>query len=354
MEEKETKKSSKGKTSSRTKTTSKTGTSTSATKKAPIKKETKTLTKNETKKTPSKEEKKVSVRVDGKKADEKTNDKIKIREKVNDKVKKQEKAEVIKSNSKVKESSKESKIAAVKKDDSIKEVSQNKVIKEPTESEKELLEKTIVFDGRQSKNLRDVVNKLEEDKVVVDNKVIKRSKIKKVLIIILVILMVIIGLLNVKYIRDSIIEEKENNQTIESNIYKKVSKNYKSIDDIEESNKDSIIKEVKYENIKFLSMSDFEKKVMQKEDMIVMVSSTTCYGCITFEPIVEETLKKRDETIYRVDIANFTQEEVERFRTYYAFRGTPTLFVLKDGIVKADTYGSMSKDELTKWLDENA
>ena len=148
----------------------------------------------------------------------------------------------------------------------------------------ESLEKTIIFDGNQSKNILEVVDKLEEENVCLDDKVIKRSKIKKYIIIILTILIFVVIGSTIGYIVNTHIKEKENNQTLNSNIYKKVNANYKTINDIEE-NKDSSLTEDEYENIEDITLAEFEKKNYNKENMTIFVSSTTCYHSITFVAI---------------------------------------------------------------------
>lgn len=220
------------------------------------------------------------------------------------------------------------------------------------ESEKSiLLEKTIIFDGIQNQNLADVVSKLEEDKVILDDKIIKRSKIKKVIIIILAILMIGVVGITTKYIVDNIAKHTVK-ETINSNIYKKVSRKYRSVSKIKETEDKNIFKEIKYDNIKTISLSDFEKKAFQKEDMIVLIASTSCYSCLTFEPIIDEVFGNLDKTIYRINISSMTEKENEKFRGYYAYSVTPTIFIVKDGVVTQDITGLMTSEELTNWLNK--
>ena len=48
-------------------------------------------------------------------------------------------------------------------------------------------------------------------------------------------------------------------------------------------------------------------------------------------------------------------EEINTFRDYFAFTVTPTIFIVKDGVVVADTAktGRMTIDDLTEWLNKN-
>lgn len=217
----------------------------------------------------------------------------------------------------------------------------------------ESLEKTIIFDGNQSKNILEVVDKLEEENICLDDKVIKRSKIKKYIIIILTILIFVVIGSTIGYIVNTHIKEKENNQTLNSNIYKKVNANYKTINDIEE-NKGSSLTEDEYENIEDITLAEFEKKNYNKENMTIFISSTTCYHSITFESVIDKVYGSLDKKIYRINITSLTDEEIERFRTYYAFKVTPTIFTIKDGIVTSEVTGTMTEEELTTWAKENS
>ncbi len=223
---------------------------------------------------------------------------------------------------------------------------------EPKKVEKEELEKTIIFDGRQNKNLKEVVEKLEKDNVVVENKVVKRSKGRAIAIGVIACLMVCVAVAATWYVVHEKTKDNENKQTINSNIYKKVNRNVKDKEKKNELTTNDVDEKV-YDEIENITLKTFEEKALAKEDMLILVASNTCYHCATFEPIVNEVLKEKDKTIYRLDIAKLTNTEVERFRTYYAFTVTPTIFVVKEGVVKAETTGSMSKEDFQKWVEEN-
>lgn len=234
-----------------------------------------------------------------------------------------------------------------------KETLEKTLIFEGTKEEKKQanLEKTIIFSGTEKKNIADVVKKLEEENVVVENKVIKRSKAKKIIIIIITIIMLALVAGTVYYIVDNQKIAKENTLTINSDIHKKATRNYKSVSDInKKSEAKNKIEDIDYSNIQTLTLGEFEEKAYNKEDMIVIISSATCYTCLSFEPVLNEALQKQEKTIYRINITNFTTNEKERFRTYYAFRATPTMFKVKDGIVTADYMGRMTEEELSDWL----
>jgi len=231
---------------------------------------------------------------------------------------------------------------------------EKKVVKEETPKikvteEEARLEKTIIFDGNQRKNLREVVEKLEEENVVVDDKVIKRSKFNRIAVIVLAIAMVLVAAGATAYVLSQKEIERKNRQTLNSNIYEKIKNN--NIE-IQEETKDVSGNDY-YENIQTITLSQFENKVLNKENMAVLVASSTCYDCIAFEPTINKVFKDINKKIYRLDIVEFNQEEINRFRTYYSFTSTPTIFIVKDGVVTADLVKSQTEKDLKDWIDKN-
>ncbi len=234
-----------------------------------------------------------------------------------------------------------------------KKAAPKKVEAPKVETKTEELEKTIIFDGRQNKNLREVVENLEKDNVVVEDQVIKRSKGRSIAIAILAFLMVGVAVATTCYVLHEKAKDAENKQTINSNVYNKVNRNVNNKEKKNELTTTDVDSKV-YEKLENITLKTFEEKVLAKEDMTILIASNTCYHCATFEPIINEVLQAKNKIIYRLDVAKLTSTEVERFRTYYAFTVTPTIFVIKDGVVKAETTGSMSKEDFEKWLNENA
>ncbi len=266
----------------------------------------------------------------------------------------------------IKKTEVEKKLPKVEKIEKTKEVKEVKVappVKERELTQEELLEKTLIFDGRENQNLAEVVEKLEEKNVVLEDKIIKRNKANKIIIIVLTVLIAIVIVATTWYVVKDEIVKRENNQTLNSNIYKKVSNNYKTIGEInkqekkDEENKENAaedLKEIAYSNIETITLAEFERKIFEKENMTVLISNATCYPCLEFEPIINEVYEERNATIYRINMSVLSKDEVTRFRTYYAFKQTPTLFVVKNGIATSESVGILAKEDLISWLDKNA
>ena len=234
-----------------------------------------------------------------------------------------------------------------------KPVEEIKEEKETKETKEELaLEKTIIFDSKQKRNLQEVVDRLEEENVVVDDKVIKRSKVRKILIIIVAVAMVLIFAASIAYVASQLKIEHHKNETTGSNIYEKAkAKKVEPSEKIEEKQT-----EEQYKHIITIDLNQFETKAANKDEMIVLVASSSCSSCIQFEPDVEKVFAELDKEIYRIDIKTMSDEEINDFREYYAFTITPTIFVVKDGVVVADTArtGRMTVEDLKEWLNKNS
>lgn len=240
-----------------------------------------------------------------------------------------------------------------KKDVKEKELKQKKDTQK--EKKQENLNHTMIFDGNQKKNLKEVVEKLEKENIVLKDKVIKRSKIKKTIVIILVIIMLLVmittGIIIGKELYN-IPKQEPKIETLNSNLYDKVNKYRTEINNKKENKKDK--QEDKKTVLKQITLTEFENKVLDKENMTILVSSSTCLYCMQFEPIVEEVLKEQEKIIYVIEIKSMDDIEVERFREYYEFTITPTIFTIKDGIVTAEQTGATTKEKLEKWMIENA
>ncbi len=213
------------------------------------------------------------------------------------------------------------------------------------ESQETQLEKTLIFDGKHNDNLEEVVTKLEKDNVVLKDKVVKRSKARKVIITILALLIVAVIVGTAVYTYKEITKNKIDNQTTNSNIYEKVTSKKSQTPSRE-------IEKSPYENIQRLSLGEFEDKVKAKEDMAVVITVETCARCVSFEPIADKVFGELDKTLYEIDVTQYSSEEIKTFRTYYSFTQTPTIFYLRDGIVFNDIVPTVDETELRAWVDD--
>lgn len=234
--------------------------------------------------------------------------------------------------------------ATSKKNNSVKKVENKK---------SEILDKTFIFSSEEVDNLNEVVKNLEEEKVVTKEKVIERSKINKYVIICLSILIGLVILYAVTYVISYEHKEKINSQTLNSDIYKKITKDRKNDKQEENKSEEEPSSKEKYEHIKTLTLKQFEQKILNKEKMTILIFNQTCYSCVVLEPKIEEALASQNKNIYELNIYEMSNEEINRFRTYYNFKSTPTFFKVENGIVVNDLVGKTNEDVVINWLKDN-
>ena len=222
---------------------------------------------------------------------------------------------------------------------------------------KEQLEKTMIFDGSQRKNLEDVVNKLNEDNIILKDKVVKRNPVNRNIIIILsvAIITIIIGCIiySINYSKNNKTEN-DNNSILNTDNYNKIETVDGTNNNSNNNSDNDSNDQIKYSNIENISIDDFEVKIAEGENITALISSETCYFCVTFEPIANDALKEQNQVAYRLNITNMSTEEVNRLRNYYAFTSTPTLLSIKNGAVATATEGALSAEEFTEWLKNNS
>ena len=229
------------------------------------------------------------------------------------------------------------------------------------------IEKTIIFTKNEKENIEEVVKELKQEKKsepkekkIVGN-VNKMNAIKIISVLMVVIVCFTIGYV-IKLQNENKLEQKQRenldkNSTLNSNIYDKIVQNSKDRDDKigttkpadnEDNNNQP---EIEYSNIKTITLDEFEGKILLHESMTVLISSTTCYYCITYEPIVNEELNNQEKNVYRLNISTMDTEEIKTLKSYYGFTKTPTLFhVREDGVVDEELVGTRGIEELSEWL----
>lgn len=221
----------------------------------------------------------------------------------------------------------------------------------------EQLEKTMIFDGSQRKNLEDVVNKLNEDNIILKDKIVKRNPVNRNIIIILsvAIITIIIGCIiySINYSKNNKTEN-DNNSILNTDNYNKIETVDGTNNNSNNNSDNDSNDQIKYSNIENISIDDFEVKIAEGENITALISSETCYFCVTFEPIANDVLKEQNQVAYRLNITNMSTEEVNRLRNYYAFTSTPTLLSIKNGAVATATEGALSAEEFTEWLKNNS
>lgn len=110
----------------------------------------------------------------------------------------------------------------------------------------------------------------------------------------------------------------------------------------------SYLKEIKYD--------DLINKIEGKEDLVLLVSQTTCSHCISYKPKLKNVANDYKLTIYYIDVDLLSDKQLEEFKSYVNFSSTPTTVFLKEGTettVATRINGNASEEKIIKKLKSN-
>lgn len=108
--------------------------------------------------------------------------------------------------------------------------------------------------------------------------------------------------------------------------------------------------EIKYDEIM--------KKIENKEDVVLLISQTTCSHCATYKPKLEDVANEYKIDVYYIDIDLLDEDEYNELnsRLSFATSGTPLTIFLKNGeeaTVANRIKGDASKEKIIKKLKSN-
>ena len=116
---------------------------------------------------------------------------------------------------------------------------------------------------------------------------------------------------------------------------------------------DRIMSKSYFEEIKY---NELIKKIDEKEDLIVLISQTTCSHCATYKPKLKRVANKYKLNIYYIDVDLLSKDESNNLKTYISFSSTPSTVFLKKGEEKTAANrinGDASIEKIEKKLKSN-
>ena len=105
------------------------------------------------------------------------------------------------------------------------------------------------------------------------------------------------------------------------------------------------------DGIVYVTDETFDTDVLQSErPVLVDCWADWCKPCHEIAPILDEVSGEYHD---KITIAKLDVEENQTTPSKFGIRGVPTLVLFKDGIEVARFMGTMSKSQLTAFIDSN-
>ncbi|MBS0354190.1 MAG: thioredoxin TrxA [Proteobacteria bacterium] len=105
------------------------------------------------------------------------------------------------------------------------------------------------------------------------------------------------------------------------------------------------------EHIHYVTDTNFEAEVLQSTSpVLVDYWAEWCGPCKMIAPLLDEVAQ---EYVGKLKVAKLNIDENQETPTRYGIRGIPTLMLFKGGNIEATKVGSLSKSQLTAFIDSN-
>lgn len=98
------------------------------------------------------------------------------------------------------------------------------------------------------------------------------------------------------------------------------------------------------------------EKIENKEDIIILISQTTCGHCASYKPKLEDMANKHKIDIYYIDVDLLSKEDNTELKKYINFTSTPSTVFFKNGeetSAATRINGDASREKIEKKLKSN-
>lgn len=102
-----------------------------------------------------------------------------------------------------------------------------------------------------------------------------------------------------------------------------------------------------------LTYSEYTEKITNKDSFVLLLWQTGCSHCETFEPRLNEVIKKYDLEVYSINTANLSNSEYAKVENKTFVNGTPTTVAIRNGVKDDTLVGDKDEDVLVDFFKEN-
>lgn len=106
----------------------------------------------------------------------------------------------------------------------------------------------------------------------------------------------------------------------------------------------------KYTTYIDIDYTELMEKIDNKEDFILFIYQTGCSHCESFEPKLNEVIKKYNLEIYAINLKDLDDIQYEKVKNRTFVSGTPTTVYFKDGKKEDKITGDKSLEKLISFL----
>lgn len=106
----------------------------------------------------------------------------------------------------------------------------------------------------------------------------------------------------------------------------------------------------KYTTYIDIDYTELMEKIDNKEDFILFIYQTGCSHCESFEPKLNEVIKKYNLEIYAINLKDLDDIQYEKVKNRTFVSGTPTTVYFKDGKKEDKITGDKSLEKLMSFL----
>ena len=105
-----------------------------------------------------------------------------------------------------------------------------------------------------------------------------------------------------------------------------------------------------------ISYDEIMKKIENKEDVVLLISQTTCSHCISYKPKLRDVANKHKLDVYYIEVDLLSKEESTELKKHVNFEGTPVTVFIKNGeetSIATRIDGNKKTDVIEKKLKSN-